>query len=146
MGTGFGSRFAGGVRRKPGLDPYTDPTLSELGGQVGSGGEVYNPETLFSRGGRYGSMATFTGGQGEENTYDAQGRKTGVKKFDMAPGNFGYHNPNAGLQQLRGYSSALGNYRGRPGSIGGVNQGAGFGSPDDMIRKLLEARMGGGGF
>lgn len=51
----------------------------------------------------------------------------------------------AGLDQLRGYSSALGAWRGRPGSSGGTFQGAGFGQPDDMIKKLLMARMGGGG-
>lgn len=35
---------------------------------------------------------------------------------------------------------------GRGGAIGQMGQGAGFGGQDDMLRRLLEARMQGGGF
>lgn len=81
----------------------------------------------------------------QQPQYDYQGRKIGTQDVTSGGYDMGFHNPNAGINQLRGYSSALGAWRGRPGSSGGVNQGAGFGQPDDMIKKLLMARMGGGG-
>lgn len=147
-GTGFGSRFAGLARRRPGLPPPTDPALGELGRGVGPGGEIYDPESLFNVRGHGAGQTVFNAGfyGGGEDTYDVQGRRTGTKKPTFQEGTLGY-NSGPSMQQLRGYSSALGNWRGRSGPVGGVNQGAGFGSQQgDILRRLLEARMDGGGF
>jgi hypothetical protein len=142
-GGGFGAGVIGRMRgagRKPGLEPIPFPGTEELDPRQG----LYDPERLFNVRNHAGSRATFSGGMVEQPTYDIQGRTTGKKMVEQPGGDFGFYGPNAGAQQLRGYSSALGSWRGRPGPSGGMSQGAGFGNQDDALRRLLEARMGGG--
>ena len=148
-GMQFGGRGSSPVARKPGSDPVPVPddlkNLTQFQGVTD-----YSPEMLLRLRGRGGGTYGITGGinagyYGDDGTqYNAEGRKTRDGKPYWHPGTPGYQDPNLSRERLAALSSAAG-WAGNPMQRNtGVSQGAGLTSPFDQIRRLLEARMGGG--
>jgi hypothetical protein len=135
-------RRLGGVYPLPGSSLYDVPEGLENLSQAEGG--KWRPGMFKNNRGDtgYGINAGYYGGG--DNTYDYSGKKTGTQKPKWQSGTpGGMSGPS--MERLRAISSAAGWSRNPMQRQTGVSQGADLRSPD-ALRRLLEARMGGGGF
>jgi hypothetical protein len=147
-----GDQPLGGFARGA-LGKLQDPPPDNIGGRVpipGWPGDFPIADGQGGMGPR--QLINYQGLPGFNSFQDsfAPGPIPGRRRIDMDPGQYGqglqYKDP-AMLQQMSDRVMSNGATRGRFSRGGrGVGQGFGEGYPGDALRRLLEARTGGGGF
>lgn len=127
--------------RPPG--PGIAGSLAGMLGRVGGAGYGFGRGYYGGFPNRFRASGRFPGmdlppPEGTENLDQTQGPYDPEKLFGVRDR---YQPP---LERLRAMSDAAGWSRGLPMRQGGLSQGAGFGAPSDMFRRLLMARLSGG--